>query len=107
MGLAVVSIRVSRIQPDSTVEKALQTPTRGSIQQQADGATFSRSALAVEKARASAEAAPKTRIERARRQAQLVDQEGLNERRRAEETAAAARNDAEGAADRTRITAAA
>jgi hypothetical protein len=36
-----------------------------------------------------------------------VDQEGLNERRRAEETAAAARIESEGAADRTRITAAA
>ena len=107
MGLAVVSIRVSRIQPDSTVEKALQTPTRESIQQQADEATFARRALAVEKERAIAEAELQNRIELARRQAQLVDQEGLNERRRAEETAAAARIESEGAADRTRITAAA
>ena len=107
MGLAVVSVRVSSIQPDATVDKALQTPTRESIQQQADEATFSRRALAVEKERAIAENELKNRIELARRQAQLVDQEGLNERRRAEESAAAARIESEGAADRTRITAAA
>ena len=107
MGLAIVSIRVSRIQPDATVEKALQTPTRETIQQQADEATFARRALAVEKERAIAENELQNRIELARRQAHLVDQEGLNERRRAEEAAAAARIEAEGAAARTRITSAA
>ena len=107
MGLAIVSVRVSRIAPDATVEKALQTPTRESIQQQADEATFSRRALAVEKERAIAENELQNRILLARRQAQLVDQEGANERRRAEESAASARIEAEGAADRTRITAAA
>ena len=107
MGLAVVSVRVSSIQPDATVDKALQMPTREAIQQQADEATFSRRALAVEKERAIAENELKNRIELARRQAQLVDQEGLNDRRRAEEAAAAARIEAEGSADRTRITAAA
>ncbi len=107
MGLQIVSIRVSSIAPDATVEKALQTPTRELIQQQADEATFARRALAVEKERAIAENELKNRIELARRQAELVDQEGLNERRRAEETAAAARIEAEGSADRVRITAAA
>jgi len=107
MGLVIVSVRVSRIQPDATVEKALQTPTRESIQQQADEATFSRRALAVEKERAIAENELQNRIELARRQAHLVDQEGLNERRRAEEVAAAARIEAEAAAERTRITASA
>jgi hypothetical protein len=107
MGLAIVSVRVSRIQPDATVEKALQTPTREVIQQQADEATFARRALAVEKERAIAENELQNRIELARRQAQLVDQEGLNDRRRAEEAAAAARIESEGAADRTRITASA
>jgi hypothetical protein len=96
MGLEVVSVRVSSIAPDATVEKALQTPTRESIQQQADEATFSRRALAVEKERAIAENELQNRIELARRQAQLVDQEGRNERRRAEEAAAAARIEAEG-----------
>jgi hypothetical protein len=63
--------------------------------------------MAVEKERAIAENELQNRIELARRQAHLVDQEGLNERRRAEENAAAARIEAEGAAARTRITAAA
>jgi regulator of protease activity HflC (stomatin/prohibitin superfamily) len=107
MGLAIVSIRVSRIAPDATVEKALQTPTREAIQQQADEATFARRATAVQKERAIAENELQNRIELARRQAQLVDQEGLNDRRRAEETAAAQRIAAEAEADRTRITAAA
>jgi regulator of protease activity HflC (stomatin/prohibitin superfamily) len=107
MGLEIVSIRVSSIKPDATVEKALQTPTRESIQQQADEATFARRALAVQKERAIAENELQNRIELARRQASLVEQEGLNERRRAEEAAAAARIEAEGSADRTRIAAAA
>jgi hypothetical protein len=107
MGLAVVSVRVSSVAPDATVEKALQTPTRESIQQQADEAVFARRALAVEKERAIAENELQNRIELARRQAKLVEQEGLNERRRAEEAAAAARIESEASADRTRITAAA
>ena len=107
MGLEVVSVRVSSIAPDSVVEKAMQTPAREAIQQRADEATFSRRALAVEKERAIAENELQNRIELARRQAQLVDQEGRNERRRAEEVAAAARIEAEGSADRVRIAAAA
>ncbi len=107
MGLAIVSVRVSSIAPDATVEKALQTPAREAIQQQADEATFARRALAVEKERAIAENELQNRIELARRQANLVEQEGLNERRRAQEAAAAAGIEAEGAAERTRIAAAA
>jgi len=107
MGLEVASVRVSSIAPDAVVEKALQTPAREVIQQRADEATFARRALAVEKERAIAENELQNRIELARRQSQLVDQEGLNERRRAEEAAAAARIAAEASAERTRITAAA
>jgi len=70
MGLLVVSVRVSTMQPDAEVEKALQTPTRELIQQQADEAIFSRRALAVEKERAIAEAELQNRIELSRRQAQ-------------------------------------
>jgi regulator of protease activity HflC (stomatin/prohibitin superfamily) len=51
MGLEMVSVRVSTVQPDAEMEKALQTPTREQIQQQADQATFARRALAVEKER--------------------------------------------------------
>lgn len=107
MGLEVVSVRVSSVQPDSEVEKALQTPTRERIQQQADEATFARRALAVEKERAIAENELQNRIELARRQAQLVDQEGSNARRQAEEQAAAAKIVAEGMAERARIEASA
>jgi regulator of protease activity HflC (stomatin/prohibitin superfamily) len=107
MGLEIVSVRVSSIDPDATVEKALQTPTREAIQQQADEATFSRRALAVEKERAIAENELQNRIELARRQAQLVEQEGLNARKTAEEAAAAAHIETQASADRTRISAAA
>ena len=107
MGLSVVSIRVSTLQPDAEVEKALQTPTRERIQQQADQATFERRALAVQKERAIAENELQNRIELARQQAQLVDQEGTNARRQAEEQAAAAKIAAEGTAERARIESAA
>lgn len=103
MGLAIVSVRVASVQPDPDVEKALQTPTRERIQQQADEATFARRALAVEKERAIAENELQNRIELARRQAQLVDQEGANARRQAEEAAAAAKIEAEAAAERAAI----
>jgi regulator of protease activity HflC (stomatin/prohibitin superfamily) len=107
MGLSVVSVRVSTVQPDTEVEKALQTPTRERIQQQADQATFERRAQAVESERSIAENELQNRIELARRTAQLVDQEGQNARRQAEEQAAAARIVAEGTADRARIESAA
>ena len=103
MGLAIVSVRVSTVQPDAEVEKALQTPTREQNQQQADQATFARRALAVEKERAIAENELQNRIELARRQAQLVDQEGANARRQAEEAAASAKIEAEAAAERSAI----
>jgi regulator of protease activity HflC (stomatin/prohibitin superfamily) len=101
MGLEIVSVRVSTVQPDAEVEKALQTPTREQIQQRADQATFARRALAVEKERAIAENELQNRIELARRQSQLVDQEGANARRQAEEVAAAARIEAVGIAERS------
>src|SRR5690349_4424100 len=47
MGLAVVSVRVSSVQPTPELAKALEAPTRESIQQAADEAAFSRRALAV------------------------------------------------------------
>ncbi|HVG93446.1 MAG TPA: SPFH domain-containing protein, partial [Planctomycetota bacterium] len=52
MGLAIVAVRVTAVSPTADLEKALQTPTREGIQQQADEATFRRRALAVEKERA-------------------------------------------------------
>lgn len=89
IGLEIVAVRVAGLAPTGEVEKALQQPTREAIQQKADEATFARRALAVEKERAIGENELQNRIELARRQEQLVTQEGANERRRAEEQAAA------------------
>ena len=89
IGLEIVAVRVAALAPTGEVEKALQQPTRESIQQKADEATFARRALAVEKELAIGENELQNRIELARRQEQLLIQEGANERRRAEEHAAA------------------
>ena len=89
LGLAVVAVRVAAVTPSADVEKALRQPTREAIQQRADQATFERRALAVEKERAIAENELKNRIALARREAELVEREGANDRKRAEEEAAA------------------
>jgi regulator of protease activity HflC (stomatin/prohibitin superfamily) len=89
LGLEIVAVRVAAVAPTSELEKALQQPTREAIQQQADEATFSRRALAVEKERAIADNELKNRIELARREQELVSQDGVNARRRAEEDAIA------------------
>ena len=59
------------------------------VQQAADKATYERRAMAVERERAIAENELQNQIELARREEQLVDQRGQNERRRATEAAAA------------------
>ena len=46
MGLQLVGVQVIRVAPSADLEKALQTPTRESIQQKADEAVFQRRALA-------------------------------------------------------------
>ena len=89
MGLAIVSVRVNAVQPSSDVEKALAAPTREQISQHADEAAFARRAAAVDKERAIAENELGNRIELARREAALVEQEGANDRQRATEKAAA------------------
>ena len=103
MGIELVAVRLAGVAPSSEVEKALQTPTREAIQQQADQATFARRALAVEKERAIAENEMQNRIELARREQALIEQEGMNERRRASEHAEAQRLEAEAEAERTRL----
>jgi hypothetical protein len=89
MGLDVVSLGINEISPVADLEKALQTPTRESIQQNADEATFQRRALAVEKERAIAENELQNQIELAAREENLIAQQGKNERRRVEEEAVA------------------
>lgn len=105
LGLQVVAVRVADVAPTAEVEKALQQPTREAIQSRADEATFARRATAVENERAIAENELANRIELARRQEQLVAQEGSNERRRAQEEAATHKIAAEAADELERLAA--
>ena len=104
-GVHVVDARVTAIRPEPEVERALQTPTREHVQEQADRATFERRALAVESERAIAENELATQLELAVREEQLVAQRGANERRRATESVAASQIEAEGETQRIRLSA--
>ncbi|QGZ51935.1 SPFH domain-containing protein [Streptomyces sp. QHH-9511] len=88
-GIEVVAVRVVAIRPEPEVERALRTPAREQIQQEADRATYERRAVAVERERAIAENELGSKIELARQEERLVDQRGTNARREAEESAAA------------------
>jgi regulator of protease activity HflC (stomatin/prohibitin superfamily) len=89
MGMKVVSLGIKEIKPVAELEKAMQIPTRESIQQNADEATFQRRAQAVEKERAIAENELQNQIELATREENLIAQQGKNERRRVDEQATA------------------
>ena len=102
-GIVVVGIRVVAIRPEPELERALQTPTREQVQQEADKATYERRALAVERERAISENELQSQIELATRTEQLVAQQGANERRRATEAAAAERIAVEAKADADRV----
>lgn len=102
VGLEVADVRVVAIRPETELERALQTPVREALQQDADKATFERRALAVERERAISENEMQNQIELAKREEQLVAQRGANTRREAEETVAAAAIANEG--ERTRLT---
>ncbi|MDQ0408539.1 SPFH domain-containing protein [Streptomyces sp. NBC_01723] len=88
-GIEVVAVRVMAVRPEPEVERALRTPARELIQQEADRATYERRAVAVERERAIAENELASQIELARREEQLVEQRGANSRREEEEKAAA------------------
>lgn len=88
-GIEVIGVRVVAIRPEPDVEKALRTPAREQIQQDADRATYERRAVAVQRERAIAENEMRNQIELARSEAELVAQRGANARREAEEAAAA------------------
>ncbi|MGH9278471.1 MAG: SPFH domain-containing protein [Acidimicrobiales bacterium] len=103
IGVAIVDVRVVAVRAEPDVERALQTTTREQVQQEADRATFERRALAVERERAIAENELQNQIELARREEQLVEQRGQNERRRSTEQAAAARIAADAEAERRRL----
>ena len=106
-GLVVVGVRVVAIRPEPEVERALQTPTRERVQQEADRATYERRANAVERERTISENELQNRIELARREEQLVTQQGTNARRQAEEAAAAQRIAVDGEAETVRTRASA
>ena len=103
LGLQLVAVRVAEVAPTTEVEKALQQPTREEIQTRADEATFARRATAVENERAIAENELANRIELARRDEQLVAQQGANERRRVQEEAAARQLEAAAEDERRRL----
>lgn len=106
-GVSVVSARVVAIRPEPDLDRALQTPTREAVQQEADRATYTRRARAVEQERTIAEAELQNRIELARREQQFVEQQGANQRRTAELAAEAALVNSRAAAEQARIVAAA
>jgi regulator of protease activity HflC (stomatin/prohibitin superfamily) len=105
IGASVVSSRVVAIRPEPEVERALQTPTREAVQQEADRATYARRAVAVEQERAIAENELQNKIELARREQQLVEQRGANDQRAAELDSAAKLVTSQGQTDRARLAA--
>lgn len=88
-GIVVIGVRVVALRPESDVERALQTPAREQVQQDADKATFERRAVAVERERAIGENEMQTKIELARREEELVAQAGANDRLKTQESWAA------------------
>jgi len=103
IGLTIVAVRVGSVRPEAEVERALGTPARELVQQEADRATFERRALAVESERAIAENELHNQIQLAKREEELIAQRGQNERRRVEDAAAAERVEAGARADRVRL----
>lgn len=102
-GLEVVAVRVGAVKPVADIEKALQVPVREAIQQEADEATFRRRAEAVQKERAIQENELQNQIELARREADLIERRGENERKRVTDEADAARIGATAEAERAGI----
>lgn len=88
-GVEIIGVRVLAIKPEADVERALQTPTREAVQQEADRATYERRALAVERERAISQNELQSKIELAAREKELLEQEGDNARKRAQDAASA------------------
>lgn len=89
LGVEIIGTRLAMLRPDADVERALQTPARERVQQEADKATFERRALAVEREAAIGENELTNQIELAKRQEQLIAQHGANAKREAEDAARA------------------
>ena len=103
MGLEVVGVHIANLAPSKELERALQAPTFESLQQQADEATFTRRALAVEKERAIAENELNNKVQLATRKKDLIAREDENARSEAEARAAAMKINADAEADRIRV----
>lgn len=84
-GIDVVGIRVIAVRPDDEIDRALQNKVREAIQAESDRATYERRAQAVDRERAIKENELNNRTELARREAELVELAGANERRRTEQ----------------------
>ena len=104
-GLAVLDVQVLAVRADADLEKALQATVRERVQAEADRAGYERRALAVERERAISENELASRIELAARREKLVEQEGTNARREAEEAAAAGLIEARAEAERRDVAA--
>ncbi len=102
-GIEIVDVRVVAVRPEADMERALQTPVREELQQEADRATFERRAMAVEQERGISENELQNRIELARREEQLVIQQGANEHKRISDAAAASRIKAAAEAENTEV----
>lgn len=102
MGLELVGIGIADVSPSSELARALQAPTFESLQQQADEATFSRRALAVEKERAIAENELSNKIELATQEKNLIAREDENARSQSKARAAVMEIDANAEAGRIR-----
>jgi len=84
-GIDVAGIRVIAVRPDDEIERALQNKVREAIQAESDRATYDRRAQAVDRERAIKENELNNRTELARREAELVELVGTNDRRRTEQ----------------------
>jgi regulator of protease activity HflC (stomatin/prohibitin superfamily) len=89
IGIAVVGVRFAVLRAEPDIERALQTPAREAIQQEADKATFERRAIAVEREAAIGQNELANQIDLAARAEHLIAQKGTNARREAQEQAAA------------------
>ena len=88
-GVGVLDARLMSLRPDEGVESSLRAPLLEQLQAEADRALYERRALAVERESQISENEMQSKLDLARKRADLVDQEGHNARREAEEKAAA------------------
>jgi regulator of protease activity HflC (stomatin/prohibitin superfamily) len=102
-GIEIVDVRVVAVRPEPEMEKALQTPVREELQQDADRATFERRAMAVEQERGISENELQNRIELARREEELVTQTGANEHKRISDVAETSRIQAAAEAENVEV----